>query len=68
LEIENNSQSFQNAISSYAATAAAAMQQASVISGKQYTGKSGLYFAPKDNATRAETAKMLTVVMKRMVE
>lgn len=58
----------QSSIASYATSAAAAMQKAGVIGGKEFTGKSGQYFAPKDNATRVETTKMLTIVMKSMVE
>lgn len=48
-------------ISSYAADAVKAMQQAGIIN-----GKGGNTFAPKDNATRAEACKMLTVLMKMM--
>lgn len=48
-------------ISSYAADAVKAMQQANIIN-----GKGDNTFAPKDNATRAEACKMLTVLMKMM--
>ena len=48
-------------ISSYAADAVKAMQQAGIIN-----GKGGNTFVPKDNATRAEACKMLTVLMKMM--
>ena len=48
-------------ISSYAADAVKAMRQANIIN-----GKGDNTFAPKDNATRAEACKMLTVLMKMM--
>jgi hypothetical protein len=61
----------QDKISSYAAEAASALQQAGIIegraSGDTSDANTGRSFAPKDNATRAETAKILTLVIKGMV-
>jgi uncharacterized protein YjdB len=56
----------QGLISSYAATASSALQRAAIISGKTVAGKAGMYFAPGENASRAETAKMLALLLKGM--
>ncbi len=58
-------------ISSYAVEAAYALQQAGIIEGRtsvDAAGKAGRFFAPKDNATRAEIAKILTLVIKGMAK
>ena len=52
-----------DSISSYASDAVTAMQQAGVIS-----GKSNNIFAPKANATRAESAKMIAVFLQGTVK
>ena len=58
----------QSNISSYAQEAAAIVQQAGIITGKEIAGGTNKYFAPKDNADRAEIAKMLAVFMMTMAE
>ena len=50
-------------IASYTTEAVKAMQKAGIIS-----GNSDGSFAPKANATRAQTAKMITVLIKNMVD
>ncbi|OPX91735.1 MAG: Endo-1,4-beta-xylanase A precursor [Pelotomaculum sp. PtaB.Bin013] len=47
----------QKAISAYAVEAAQEMQQATIIEGKVYPGEAGCFFAPDDQATRAEAVK-----------
>ncbi len=47
----------QGSISSYAATAVAAMQKAGIISGSELNGKTA--FTPQGNATRAQAVKMI---------
>ena len=39
------------------------MQAAGILSGKAYPNKPGVYFAPKDEATREEAAKLLASLM-----
>jgi len=56
----------QSEISSYAAEAVSALQQAGIIEGRTAAGNNGRVFAPKDNATRSETAKIMTIVIKGM--
>ena len=51
----------QSSISSYASDAVSAMQKAGIIS-----GKGGNIFDPTANATRAETSKMIAVLMQGM--
>ncbi len=58
----------QDSISSYAADAASALQQAGIIEGRIAGENNTRYFAPKDNATRAEVAKILTMIIKGMAE
>ena len=53
-------------IASYATDAAKTVQLAGIINGKSFSDKKGSFFAPTDNATRAEAAKMLTVIIKGM--
>lgn len=50
-------------IPAYAADAAKTMQAAGILSGKAYPNKPGVYFAPKDEATREEAAKLLASLM-----
>lgn len=66
LPVSGNGSAFadQKSISSYALEAAAAAQQAGIISGKPAAGSSALNFAPKDTATREETAQMLVALLK----
>ncbi len=52
-----------SSISDYAADAVSTMQQAGIIS-----GRSNNTFAPKANATRAETAKMVAVLVQAMIK
>ncbi|MNO27603.1 Endo-1,4-beta-xylanase A precursor [compost metagenome] len=54
----------QNSISAYALEAAAATQQAGIISGKPAADSSTFNFAPKDTATREEIAQMLAKLLK----
>ena len=54
----------QDEISSYAVDAVAALQQAGIIDGKTGPGGTGKVYAPKDVATRAEIAKILTLLIK----
>lgn len=54
----------QKSISAYALEAAAAAQQAGIISGKPVAGSSVLNFAPKDTANREEIAQMLAKLLK----
>lgn len=56
-----------SSIDAFAKEAAAAVQQAGIINGKSYAGKTGSYFAPKDMATREEAAKMLAKLIQLMV-
>ncbi|OPX91738.1 MAG: Endo-1,4-beta-xylanase A precursor [Pelotomaculum sp. PtaB.Bin013] len=58
----------QTAISAHAVEAAQEMQQAKIIEGKVCPGEAGCFFAPEDQATRAEAAKMLTVLMQGMLK
>ncbi|GLX71399.1 choice-of-anchor I family protein [Paenibacillus glycanilyticus] len=55
-----------SAIATSVKEAVKAVQQAGIINGKSISGRSGVYFAPKDFATREETAKMLAVFMQLM--
>lgn len=55
-----------SAIQASVKEAVKAIQQAGIIHGKTIKGRSGVYFAPKDFATREETAKMLAVFMQLM--
>ncbi|SFF37027.1 S-layer homology domain-containing protein [Paenibacillus catalpae] len=57
-----------SAIQSSVKQAVKAVQQAGIINGKTKAGRSGVYFAPKDFATREETAKMLAVFMQLMAK
>ena len=56
----------QDDISSYAVDAVAELQQAGIIDGKPGPGGVGKVYAPKDGATRAEIAKILTLLIKGM--
>lgn len=58
----------QSEISSYAAEAVSALQQAGIIEGRTAAGNNGKVFAPKDNATRSETAKIMTIVIRNMAK
>jgi len=58
----------QKAITTYALDAAKAVQKAGIISGKVKGENKEYFFAPKDNATRAEAAQMLYVLIKGMVK
>ncbi|MNV29265.1 Endo-1,4-beta-xylanase A precursor [compost metagenome] len=66
LPVSGDSSAFadQKSISSYALEAAAAAQQAGIISGKPVAESTGLNFAPKDTATREEIAQMLAKLLK----
>jgi hypothetical protein len=52
-----------DSIAGYAADAIAAAQQAGLVSGRPTAGGNGVAFAPKASATRAETAKLLALLM-----
>ncbi len=54
----------QNSINSFAKAAVKDVQEAGIINGRKINGK--YYFAPKAYATRAETAAMLTALIKGM--
>ncbi|WP_127532836.1 choice-of-anchor I family protein [Paenibacillus kobensis] len=54
-------------ISGYAADAVAAAQQAGLASGRPAAGGKGVLFAPQAPATRAETAKVLALMMEMLV-
>lgn len=60
LKSKNEASAFadKSLIASYAAQAVGKMQTAGIV-----TGKDGNKFAPRDNATRAETAKMIAVFL-----
>lgn len=58
----------QQEISSYAVDAVAALQQAGIIDGRPGADDSEKLFAPGDGATRAEVAKILTVLIKGMLQ
>ncbi|MOA05057.1 hypothetical protein D3C78_1246370 [compost metagenome] len=66
LPVSGDSSAFadQKSISSYALEAAAAAQQAGIISGKPVAESTGLNFAPKDTASREEIAQMLAKLLK----
>ena len=49
-------------ISGYAKSSVETMQRAGIIAGKR-NNHGSTYFAPKDNATRAETSKMIDVLL-----
>ncbi len=53
----------QDSIAAYATEAVNSMQRAGIISGRNDNS-----FAPKDNATRAESSKMVAVLIKLMLE
>ncbi|WP_308637862.1 choice-of-anchor I family protein [Paenibacillus silvisoli] len=57
-----------SSISAYAVEAAAAVQQAGIIGGTTRGNEAGVYFAPKQAATREETAKMLAVLYQGMTK
>ncbi|WP_115992049.1 choice-of-anchor I family protein [Cohnella lupini] len=58
----------QSKIPSYALSSVVAVQQAGIVGGKTLSNQSGLFFAPKDNATRAEAAKVLAILMQAMIK
>ncbi|BBI32273.1 choice-of-anchor I family protein [Cohnella abietis] len=64
--VEAISFSDQSKVPAYAVSALKAVQQAGIISGKASAGQSGIFFAPKDNATREEAAKILATLMQIM--
>ncbi len=53
-----------NQIAKYATEPVSAMQRGAIISGSEVNGKH--YFKPKDNATREEAAKMLSLLSPRI--
>ncbi|MCD9022924.1 choice-of-anchor I family protein [Cohnella silvisoli] len=55
-------------VSEYAIGALSSVQQAGIIGGKTSIGQSGMFFAPKDYSTRAETAKILAILMQVMIK
>ncbi|CAM4392090.1 hypothetical protein FHS16_003623 [Paenibacillus endophyticus] len=63
-----NAQAFsdESSISGFAKEAAAAAQAAGIINGKTAAGSGASQFAPKDAATREETAKMLAIWIQLM--
>ncbi|PWV98629.1 S-layer family protein [Paenibacillus cellulosilyticus] len=52
-----------DSISGYAADSVAAAQQAGLVSGRPTAGGDGVAFAPQASATRAETAKLLALLL-----
>lgn len=65
LEVIDNSNKFadEEEIADYAKTAVETMKNSGMIAGKE-----NHTFAPKENATRAEGAKMLSTVMQRFIK
>ncbi len=58
----------QSEVSGFAAGALRAAQQAGLINGKPSPNGDGLLFAPQAHATRAETAKILALLMQSMLK
>ncbi|WP_162462994.1 choice-of-anchor I family protein [Paenibacillus psychroresistens] len=52
-------------IPEYAIEASKALQQAGIINGKTKSNQSNVFFAPKDNATREEAAKMIALFLQQ---